>query len=131
MSSRVSETIDQASVGRVCLSLLHFSDVYELKTLGGICLARVAGLRRQLADRGAPALVTFGGDLLGPSPLSEALVHGTPLAGRQMVATLNAIGVDCAVLGDRELSGYDEATVQPRAARWMACQAASTWRASV
>ena len=88
------------------LQLLHLNDVYEIGPVqggrsGG--LARVATLRRRLADSaGAGLLVTLGGDYLSPSALGTARVGGARLEGRQMVATLDAMGLDVAVLGNHE-----------------------------
>jgi 5'-nucleotidase len=87
------------------LRILHFNDVYEIAPVeggrsGG--LARVATLRRALADTTPALLTTVGGDYLSPSAIGTARVGGTRLAGRQMVATLNAVGVDVAVLGNHE-----------------------------
>jgi 5'-nucleotidase len=87
------------------LRILHFNDVYEIGPVeggrsGG--LARVATLRRALAGGAPPPLTTLGGDYLSPSALGTARVGGARLAGRQMVAALNALGLDVAVLGNHE-----------------------------
>lgn len=87
------------------VTLLHLNDLYEITPIsagqiGG--LARVATLRSQLR-RLAPGLVTtLGGDFLSPSALGLAEVDGKRLAGRQMVAVLNSVGVDWATLGNHE-----------------------------
>ncbi len=85
--------------------LLHFNDVYEIAPVeggrsGG--LARVATLRRALLDSAGSLVTTLGGDYLSPSALGTAMVGGGRLNGRQMVATLNALGLDVAVLGNHE-----------------------------
>jgi 5'-nucleotidase len=87
------------------LTILHFNDVYEIDALGNGRvggLARVAtvldGLKRS-SDR---VLATLGGDYLAPSALGTARVEGEPLAGRQMVAVLNSIGLDWATFGNHE-----------------------------
>lgn len=86
-------------------TILHFNDVYEITPVeggrsGG--LARVAALRRRLADSVGPVVTTLGGDFVSPSALGTARVDGERLAGRQMVAVLNALGLDWATLGNHE-----------------------------
>ncbi|HEX4933014.1 MAG TPA: bifunctional metallophosphatase/5'-nucleotidase [Gemmatimonadaceae bacterium] len=87
------------------LTILHFNDVYEITPVeggrsGG--LARVAAYRRRLADSVGPVLTTLGGDFVSPSALGTARVNGERLAGRQMVAVLNAAGLDWTTLGNHE-----------------------------
>lgn len=86
-------------------TILHFNDVYEITPVeggrsGG--LARVAALRRRLADSLGPVLTTLGGDFVSPSALGTARVDGERLAGRQMVAVLNILGLDWTTLGNHE-----------------------------
>jgi len=87
------------------VSVLHFNDVYEITPVeggrsGG--LARVATVRKQLLGRGIPLLTTLGGDFLSPSALGTARVDGEILAGKHMVAVLNAVGLDWTTLGNHE-----------------------------
>ncbi len=65
-------------------------------------LARVAALRTRLLDRNPNLLFTLGGDFFSPSALGTAVIDGERLAGRQMVAVLNAAGLDLAVFGNHE-----------------------------
>lgn len=91
--------------GPATFTILHFNDVYEITPVeGGRAggLARVATLRRRLADSAGPVLTTLGGDFVSPSALGTARVDGTPLAGKQMVAVLNAVGLDWTALGNHE-----------------------------
>ncbi|MEO5826972.1 MAG: bifunctional metallophosphatase/5'-nucleotidase [Gemmatimonadales bacterium] len=84
---------------------LHFNDVYEITPVGGGRsggLARLATVRREILASSPALLTTLGGDYLSPSAMGLAVVDGQRLAGRQMVATLNAVGVDWAVLGNHE-----------------------------
>src|SRR4029077_15296121 len=76
-------------------TILHFNDVYEITPVeagksGG--LARVANLLARLKARLPNLITTLGGDFVSPSALGTARVNGERLAGRQMVAVLNAIG---------------------------------------
>ena len=96
-----------ATCGRApaAFTILHFNDVYEIEPVegghfGG--LARVAGFRAGLLKTRAPLLTTLGGDYLSPSAIGTAKVDGEPLAGRQMVDVLNAVGVDWATFGNHE-----------------------------
>lgn len=87
------------------VAILHFNDVYEITPVeggrsGG--LARVATVRKRLLARGIPLLTTLGGDFLSPSALGTARVDGQILAGKQMVAVLNAVGLDWTTLGNHE-----------------------------
>ncbi len=87
------------------VTFAHFNDVYEIEAVeggrsGG--LARVATALQRLRKASAPVVTTLGGDFLSPSAISQARVDGEPLAARQMVAVLNAVGVDWATFGNHE-----------------------------
>jgi 5'-nucleotidase/UDP-sugar diphosphatase len=87
------------------VTILHFNDVYEITPVeagkaGG--LARVARFRAELKARHPELLTTFAGDYLSPSALGTARVNGERLAGRQMVAVLNQVGIDWATFGNHE-----------------------------
>ncbi len=102
--ARVS-TAPARSADSDSLTILHLNDVYEITPVeGGEAggLARVAAYRRALADSVPALLMTLGGDFLSPSALGTSRVDGERLAGRQMVAVLNAAGLDWATLGNHE-----------------------------
>jgi 5'-nucleotidase len=87
------------------VTILHFNDVYEITPIeagkaGG--LARVSNLRARLKARLPNLITTLGGDYVSPSALGTARVNGERLAGKQMVAVLNTIGLDWATLGNHE-----------------------------
>ncbi len=87
------------------LTIVHFNDVYEIGPVeggrvGG--LARVATLINGLRQTQAPVMTTLGGDYLSPSALATARIDGEPIAGRQMVDVLNALGLEWATLGNHE-----------------------------
>ncbi len=87
------------------LTLLQFNDVYEITPLSGGATggpARVATLRKNLLTRNPNTLTLLAGDFLSPSALSTARTAGERLDGRQMVAVLNALGVDYATFGNHE-----------------------------
>ena len=93
-------------------TILQINDVYEITPVeggrsGG--LARVATLRKRLIAEGAPVLTVIAGDFYSPSALGTARVDGERLAGKQMVAVLNALGMDVAALGNHEFDVSEEA----------------------
>jgi 5'-nucleotidase / UDP-sugar diphosphatase len=99
------EPAPDAETSVVEVTLLHINDVYEITPVeggrsGG--LARVATLRDRLAAECPHTLMLLGGDLFSPSALGTAVVAGERLAGRQMVAVLNQVGLDWATFGNHE-----------------------------
>jgi 5'-nucleotidase / UDP-sugar diphosphatase len=89
----------------VNINLLQLNDIYEITpveggTRGG--LARVATLRQQLRQANPRTYTLLAGDFLSPSALGTAKINGTPLAGQQMVAVMNALGLDYATFGNHE-----------------------------
>ncbi len=96
----------------VSFTVLHLNDVYEITPVeGGQAggLARVAGLRQRLLRDDPNTLTVLAGDFLSPSALGTARVDGERLAGRQMVAVLNALGLDVAALGNHEFDLGEDA----------------------
>jgi 5'-nucleotidase/UDP-sugar diphosphatase len=91
--------------GAIHVTLLHINDVYEISPVeagrsGG--LARVAGLLARLRRENPATSMLLAGDFVSPSALGTARVDGERLAGRQMIAVLNATGLDVATLGNHE-----------------------------
>ena len=89
----------------VTITILHINDVYEISPVeggktGG--LARVATLLQRLRTHDSTTRMFLGGDFLAPSAIGTARVNGERLAGRQMVAVLNAAGLDLATFGNHE-----------------------------
>src|SRR5437773_6208522 len=100
----VAATSAYAQAGAT-VTILHFNDVYEITPVeagkaGG--LARFARFRAGLKAQHPELLTTFGGDFVSPSALGTARVNGERLAGRQMVAVLNLVGIDWATFGNHE-----------------------------
>jgi 5'-nucleotidase / UDP-sugar diphosphatase len=96
--------------------VLHMNDVYEITPLnrgaiGG--MARVAALKKDLARHPGPLFTVHAGDFISPSALGTAKVDGKPLAGRQMVAVMKAVGMDAIIFGNHEFD-YDETTFLAR-----------------
>lgn len=87
------------------ITILHFNDIYEITpTEGGKVggLARLATFRARLKARVPNLITTLGGDYVSPSALGTARINGERLAGRQMVAVLNVLGLDWATFGNHE-----------------------------
>lgn len=81
------------------LTILQINDVYEISPVekgkkGS--LARVATLRDRIARESPNLIFVLPGDFLSPSTMSSLF------QGSQMVATLNAAGLDLATFGNHE-----------------------------
>lgn len=92
-------------------TILQLNDVYEITPVeggksGG--LARVATVRNELLAENPHTITVIGGDFYSPSALGTARVDGERLAGKQMVASLNALGLDYAVYGNHEFDVSEE-----------------------
>jgi 5'-nucleotidase len=72
--------------------------------LGG--LARVATLKQNLAKAGRTPFLVIAGDFLSPSVASSVF------KGQQMVAALNAAGLDLATLGNHEFDFGDDVLLE-------------------
>lgn len=91
-------------------TVLQLNDVYEISpTDGGRAggMARVAALRNQLIQANPNVITIMDGDYLNPSligslkcEINETLTDR--INGRQMVQTMNALGVDYAIFGNHE-----------------------------
>ncbi len=99
----VTTAVARAEV--IPFTLLQLNDVYEISPVengqwGG--LARVATIRKQLKASNPNTYTVLAGDFLSPSALGTAEYDGDRLAGRQMVAVLNALELDYAAVGNHE-----------------------------
>ncbi|CAF1053376.1 unnamed protein product [Adineta ricciae] len=86
-------------------TILQMNDVYELLPSGGGNkggLAHVAYLRDSLLKENPHTYTVLSGDFLSPSPLSLAIVNGTRLNGKQMIASFNTLGLDFVTFGNHE-----------------------------
>lgn len=100
-----SPDVENRDSAPVFITLLQFNDVYEITPMAGGLWggpARVATLRKSALERNPNTLTVLAGDFLSPSALSTARLDGERLDGRQMVAVLNAIGVDYVTFGNHE-----------------------------
>jgi 5'-nucleotidase len=96
------------------LTILQINDVYSTVPIDGRGgLARVATIKRTLQAAGRTPLLIIAGDFLSPSVASSVF------KGEQMVAALNAAGLDLATLGNHEFDfGVDLLIQRMREARW-------------
>jgi len=79
------------------LTILQINDVYSTVPVDGAGgLARVATVKQRLAAAGRTPFMILAGDFLSPSVASSVF------KGEQMVAALNAAGLDLATLGNHE-----------------------------
>jgi len=99
---------------RAPLTILQINDVYSTVPVDGLGgLARVATLKRQLAAAGRTPLLVLAGDFLSSSVASSVF------KGEQMIAALNAAGLDMATLGNHEFDFGDDLLIQRmREAKW-------------
>lgn len=89
------------------VTFLQINDVYQtapVDNVGG--LARVATIKRRLANEGRTPFLVLAGDFLSPSVASSVF------KGEQMVAALNAAGLDMATLGNHEFDFGDDVLIQ-------------------
>ena len=99
---------------RTPVTFLQINDVYATAPVEGAGgLARVAALKRQLADAGRTPFLVLAGDFLSPSVASSVF------KGEQMIAALNAAGLDLATLGNHEFDFGDDALIaRMHEAKW-------------
>jgi 5'-nucleotidase len=89
------------------VTFLQINDVYTtvpVEGRGG--LARVATLKQNLAKEGRTPFLVIAGDFLSPSVASSVF------KGEQMIAALNAAGLDLATLGNHEFDFGDDLLIQ-------------------
>lgn len=81
------------------ITILQLNDVYQVSPVdkgkrGGI--ARVSTLQNKIREQSPNTLFLLSGDFISPSVASRLF------KGKQMVAALNAAGLDIATLGNHE-----------------------------
>ncbi len=91
------------------VTILQLNDLYDIMPVekgkkGG--LARVATLRDRVAKENPNTVLILAGDFLSPSTMSSMF------QGSQMVAGLNAIGLDFATFGNHEFDFGEDVTRQ-------------------
>ena len=105
--SRTLLAQDFAARAAAPVTFLQINDVYATLPVDGLGgLARVATLKQNLAKAGRTPFLVIAGDFLSPS------VASTVFKGEQMVAALNAAGLDLATLGNHEFDFGDDVLIQ-------------------
>ncbi|MCI0691598.1 bifunctional metallophosphatase/5'-nucleotidase [candidate division KSB1 bacterium] len=110
-----SEVVKPAPNTIVKTTLLQINDVYEITPVGGGKeggMARLATLRKQLAAQNPNMYMILAGDLFSPSALGTAKVEGERLDGKQMVAVLNAVGLNYCTFGNHEFDLKEQPFLQ-------------------
>lgn len=96
--------------------ILQLNDVYEIGPIeggkvGG--LARVATVKKQLESQYEHVITILSGDFLNPSLVGTLTdENGEKIKGRQMVESLNALGLDFVTLGNHEFDLKENELVQ-------------------
>lgn len=90
---------------KIDITFVQVNDVYEIAPLaagreGG--MARVATLKKQYLRTNPNSFLVIAGDFLSPSVYNSLQYEGKAIRGRQMVASMNAAGMDLAVFGNHE-----------------------------
>jgi 5'-nucleotidase len=120
---------------RIFASIVHINDVYEILAAGGWGgPARLATLVKQLKAANPNVITVLAGDLLSPSALGTARVEGQRLDGRQMVAVLNAAGLDYATFGNHEFDLSERPFLErlrESRFRWISANVSGTSGASI
>ncbi|MCK6693505.1 MAG: bifunctional metallophosphatase/5'-nucleotidase [Thermoanaerobaculia bacterium] len=102
--------------GIIEIVFLQMNDVYEISPLsdnsGG--LARVAAIRKSLLAKNPNTFTVLAGDFISPSVIGTLKYDGKRIRGRQMVETLNTLGLDWVVFGNHEFDYDDLADLQAR-----------------
>lgn len=93
------------AAAQVRITILQMNDVYEIAPVSGGKeggLARVAALRDRLLAENPNTITVLAGDLFSPSALGTAPYGNSRLAGKQIVAAMNALGLDYSTFGNHE-----------------------------
>ena len=86
-------------------TILHLNDVEEVLPLDNTrksALTRVARVRQLLKQENPHTYTILAGDFLSPSALNQAIVNGSALNGKQMIAAFNTLGLDFVTFGNHE-----------------------------
>src|SRR5204862_8025934 len=89
------------------VTFLQINDVYSTIPIDGAGgLARLATIKQRLKDAGRTPFLVLAGDFLSPSVASSVF------KGEQMIAALNAAGLDLATLGNHEFDFGDDVLIE-------------------
>ncbi len=104
-STAKKTTVYGVADGKVEWIFLHLNDVYEIGAIengkaGG--LARVGTVKQNLLKENPNVFTVMAGDFLSPSVIGTLKYEGSGIKGRQMVETMNALGVNLVCFGNHE-----------------------------
>jgi 2',3'-cyclic-nucleotide 2'-phosphodiesterase (5'-nucleotidase family) len=109
--------LSACSTQKTSFNILQINDVYEIAPLeGGKAggLARVAQVRQDLLKKNPNTFTVLAGDFVSPSLLGALSDEtGTRLKGKQMIETLNVLGLDYVTFGNHEFD-IDSVSLQNR-----------------
>jgi len=92
---------------RAPVTFLQINDVYQTTPVDGLGgLAKLATIKKRLQEAGRTPFMVLAGDFLSSS------VASTVFKGEQMIAALNAAGLDLATLGNHEFDFGDDMLIQ-------------------
>ncbi|MEQ1824173.1 MAG: bifunctional metallophosphatase/5'-nucleotidase [Fimbriimonadaceae bacterium] len=104
-----STVMPWSTPGGVRFNLIQLNDIYEITPLRGEGgMAKVATVYQQMRAETPNTFVVVAGDFFSPSALGTAKVDGERLAGKQMVACMNAIPVKYVTFGNHEFDVNEE-----------------------
>lgn len=115
-TAKTTTNTNSGSQNEIAINFLHLNDVYEISPLdngkvGG--MARVATVRQNLLKENPNTITVLSGDFLSPSVTGTLRHEGKSIKGKQMIETMNAVGVDWVCLGNHEFD-LDQKDLQER-----------------
>lgn len=104
-SSNMSRKIASLATENPDFVILQLNDVYEIKSYhpyGGLARAStfLKNLKKQFGKNKVMSILA--GDFISPSALGGSKINGEALNGKQMISTLNIMGLDLATFGNHE-----------------------------
>lgn len=102
--------------GKISINLVQVNDVYEIAPLAGGKeggMARVATIKKKYQHQNPNTLLLMAGDFVSPSVYNSLKYNGKPIRGAQMIAAMNAAGMDIVVFGNHEFD-IKESELQDR-----------------
>jgi len=91
--------------GKITVHFVQVNDVYEIAPLNGGTeggMARVASIKKKYLQQNPNTFLIMAGDFLSPSVYNSLQYEGQAIRGKQMVAAMNAAGMDLAIFGNHE-----------------------------
>ncbi|MEJ7677215.1 MAG: metallophosphoesterase [Segetibacter sp.] len=102
--------------GKIEVVFVQVNDVYEIAPVAGGKeggMARVATLKKQYKQSNPNTFLIIAGDFISPSVYNSLQYNGQRIRGAQMIESMNAAGMDIAVLGNHEFD-FSEKDLQDR-----------------